>query len=109
MRFMESAGIGSSYFSSGASEALYDEWGDVLKKGGAYTAGNVLGTIARVTAGVAAFGGMKPDLAVGQGWANTSSGLIEDMSIADGLSEMGNKIGVGTEVWEAARLGGIQY
>jgi len=107
MRFLEGAGIGSSYFSSGASQALYDEWGDVLKQSGSYTAGNVLGTIARVTAGVAAFGGMKPDLAVGQGWANTSSGLIADMSIADGLSEMGNKIGVGTEVWEAARLGGM--
>ncbi len=105
MRFLEGAGIGSSYFSGGASEALYDEWGDVLKKGGSYTAGNVLGTIARVTAGIAAFGGMKPDLAVGQGWANTSTGLIADMSIADGLSEMGNKIGVGTEVWEAARVG----
>jgi hypothetical protein len=107
MRFLEGAGIGSSYFSSGASEALYDEWGDVLKKGGSYTAGNVLGTIARVTAGVAAFGGMKPDLAVGQGWANTSSGLIADMSIADGLSEMGNKIGNGTEVWEAVKVGGL--
>jgi len=107
MRFLEGAGIGSSYFSGGASEALYDEWGDVLKKGGSYTAGNVLGTIARVTAGIAAFGGMKPDLAVGQGWANTSTGLIADMSIADGLSEMGNKIGVGTEVWEAVKVGGL--
>lgn len=107
MRFLEGAGIGSSYFSGGASEALYDEWGDVLKKGGSYTAGNVLGTIARVTAGIAAFGGMKPDLAVGQGWANTSTGLIADMSIADGLSEMGNKIGNGTEVWEAVKVGGL--
>jgi hypothetical protein len=105
MRFLDGAGLGTSYFSQGASQAVYDEWGDVLKQGGAYTAGNVLGTIVRVTAGIAAFGGLKPDLAAGQAWANTSRGLITDMSIGDGLSEMGNKIGNGTEVWNAVKTG----
>ena len=83
MRFLEGYGMSQTYFSKGASEALYQEWGDVLKTSGSYTAGNIIGALVKGTAAVAAFGGMSE----GASWANVSNGLVADLSLTDGLSE----------------------
>lgn len=101
MRFLEGYGMSQTYFSKGASEALYQEWGDVLKTSGSYTAGNIIGALVKGTAAVAAFGGMSE----GASWANVSNGLVADLSLTDGLSEMGSRIGNGMEVYESLKAG----
>lgn len=105
MRFLDGAGMGSSYFSAGASESLYKDWGDMLDQNGWYTAGAIAGTITRVTASIAAFGGLTPELSATQSWANVSNGLITDISLSEGLADCGKRVGNGMEVYEAAKLG----
>lgn len=105
MRFLDGAGIGSSYFAKGAHETLYEDWADKLEKTGSYAAGNLIGNLVKSIATISAFGGGGSELTAQQSWAKTSSALITDYTLTDSLSEMGQRIGNGTEVWEAARIG----
>lgn len=107
VRFLDGANIGSSYFSKGASEALYKDWGDVISQNGSYTAGNVIGNIVKTTAAISAWGAGAKGASASQNWSKISSALMTDYWLSDSLGEMGRQIGVGTEVWESVKIGAL--
>lgn len=96
-KFIGGMNLGGSFTGSGASEGLFQDWGDVIgDKGFATGVGEVIGTLTRSAATV---------LAGGQTYATQA--IIADVSLTSATRETAEMVGMGEDVWKALGSGAI--
>jgi len=101
-KFWDGTQLGQSYTASGASRALFKDWGDVIgEKGFAVGAGEAVGMLVRSGAAVLS-GGVTLE---GGGFGTAA--IIADISLSSATSEASQEIGLGEDVYKALGVGAL--
>ena len=105
-KFWSGVKVGQTFSEAGATQGLYQDWGDVIgEKGFAVGAGEVVGSLVRSAATIMAAGGLATSES-GKALAS-KVGVIADVSLSSGTREASRLVGLGEDAYKGLGIGAL--